>query len=44
MPEPRQDYLGRAGAEALSLLIERYWKSCGAEVAVWIEFVAVPGV
>jgi hypothetical protein len=44
MPEPRRDYLDRSGAEALSVMIERYWRSCGAEIGVWIEFVGVPGV
>jgi hypothetical protein len=42
-PEPRQDYCDKAGAEALGRRILAFWKSRGHDVAVWLEFVPVPG-
>jgi hypothetical protein len=34
---PKADWLGQEGAAELGRKIAGYWKSCGHEVAVWIE-------
>ena len=43
MPEAPEDYLQKAGAEALGRKIAAYWRSCGREVEVWLEFEPIPG-
>jgi hypothetical protein len=44
MSEARQDYLDKDGAEALGKQISGYWRSCGFEIDVRVEFLAGSGI